>query len=65
MGHVVVLACGLRRRANESKFVPKAPWSLVILLAGLAASAVLMLPERGVAVVGAVPCGIREVGLGC
>jgi SulP family sulfate permease len=41
-----------------SKFLPKVPWSLVILLAGLIASAVLMLPERGVAVVGAVPAGL-------
>jgi len=38
--------------------VPKVPWSLVILLVGLIASAVLMLPERGVAVVGAVPAGL-------
>jgi MFS superfamily sulfate permease-like transporter len=41
-----------------SKFLPKLPWSLVILLAGLIASAVFMLPERGVAVVGAVPAGL-------
>ncbi len=41
-----------------SKFLPKVPWSLVILLVGLIASAVLMLPERGVAVVGAVPAGL-------
>jgi high affinity sulfate transporter 1 len=41
-----------------SRFLPKVPWSLVILLVGLIASAVLMLPERGVAVVGAVPAGL-------
>ena len=41
-----------------SKFLPKVPWSLVILLVGLIASAVLVLPERGVAVVGAVPAGL-------
>ena len=41
-----------------SKFLPRVPWSLVILLVGLIASAVLMLPERGVAVVGAVPAGL-------
>src|SRR6185295_9959147 len=41
-----------------SRFLPKVPWSLVVLLAGLIASAVLMLPARGVAVVGAVPAGL-------
>ena len=41
-----------------SRFVPKVPWSLVVLLVGLVASAVLLLPERGVAVVGAVPAGL-------
>jgi len=41
-----------------SRFLPKLPWSLVILLVGLIASAVLMLPARGVAVVGAVPAGL-------
>jgi MFS superfamily sulfate permease-like transporter len=41
-----------------SRFVPKLPWSLVILLVGLIASAVFMLPARGVAVVGAVPAGL-------
>ena len=44
-----------------SRFLPKVPWSLVVLLAGLIASAVLMLPERGVAVVGAVPAGLPGV----
>jgi high affinity sulfate transporter 1 len=41
-----------------SRFLPNVPWSLVVLLVGLAASAVLFLPGRGVAVVGAVPAGL-------
>jgi len=44
-----------------SRFVPKVPWSLVILVVGLIASAVFLLPERGVAVVGAVPAGLPGV----
>jgi high affinity sulfate transporter 1 len=41
-----------------SRFLPNVPWSLVVLLVGVIASAVLRLPQRGVAVVGAVPAGL-------
>ena len=41
-----------------SRLAPRVPWSLVVLVAGLASSALLGLTGRGVAVVGEVPGGL-------
>ncbi len=46
-----------------SRLAPRIPWGLVVLCGGLAASAALDLPARGVAVVGPVPRGIPTPGL--
>ena len=42
---------------------PRIPWSLVVLVAGLVASAAFDLAARGVAIVGAVPAGLSGFGL--
>jgi SulP family sulfate permease len=41
-----------------SRFAPRVPWALVVLVGGLAASAALGLAASGVAVVGTVPQGL-------
>jgi high affinity sulfate transporter 1 len=41
-----------------SRLAPRVPWSLVVLLGGLAASAALDLAGRGITVVGPVPAGL-------
>ena len=42
---------------------PRAPWSLLVLVGGIAASTWLDLAAHGVAVVGAVPTGLPPIGL--
>ena len=46
-----------------AQLAPRLPWSLIVLVAGLVASAVFDLAARGVAVVGAVPAGLSGFGL--
>ncbi len=43
--------------------VPRLPWGLVVLVAGVAASRLLDLEAEGVAVVGDVPAGLPSIGL--
>ena len=46
-----------------ARLAPRIPWSLVVLVAGLAASAAFDLAARGVAIVGSVPAGLSGFGL--
>ncbi len=56
VGSLVVLFVG-------SHFVPRLPWGLIVLVAGIALSSWLNLAAHGVAVVGAVPQGLPPLGL--
>ena len=44
-------------------FVPRVPWGLVVLVAGISLSSALNLTDLGVATVGAVPQGLPPIGL--
>ena len=46
-----------------NRFVPRVPWGLLVLVAGIGVSTALDLAARGVAVVGAVPAGLPPIGL--
>ena len=50
--------CALLVMFAGSRLVPRAPWSLIVLIGGLVASHALDLAARGVAVVGTVPNGL-------
>jgi sulfate permease, SulP family len=44
-------------------FVPRVPWGLVVLVAGITLSSAVALADRGVATVGTVPQGLPPLGL--
>ena len=46
-----------------AKFVPRVPWGLVVLMAGIGISAAIGLGDRGVIVVGSVPQGLPPLSL--
>ncbi len=46
-----------------ARLAPHVPWSLIVLVAGLATSAAFDLAARGVVVVGSVPAGLSGFGL--
>ncbi len=46
-----------------SRFAPRVPWGLLVLLAGIGLSSALGLAARGVATVGSVPKGLPPLGL--
>ena len=60
---VVVSAVALGVLFGGARVTRQVPWGLVVLLAGLAASAALGLKRHGVEVVGAVPRGLPTPGL--
>ena len=55
LGSLAVLFLG-------SHFLPRVPWGLVVLIAGIALSSALNLVSAGVAIVGAVPLGVPPLG---
>jgi sulfate permease, SulP family len=60
---IVVSAVALAILFGGQRLLPKVPWGLLVLLGGLAASAVLELEAHGVEVVGPVPRGLATPGL--
>jgi sulfate permease, SulP family len=59
----VVAAGCLAVLFGGSRFAPRVPWGLVVLVVGVVASNALHLAERGVAVVAAVPRGLPPLGV--
>jgi len=58
VGGSALLVLGLGRR-----LVPRVPWGLVVLVLGVAASRLLDLEAKGVAMIGDVPAGLPPIGL--
>ncbi len=63
MATVILSAVSLLVLFGGQWLAPRAPWGLVVLLAGIAASSALDLRARGVDVVGPVPRGLPTPGL--
>jgi high affinity sulfate transporter 1 len=56
LGALVILFVG-------SRFAPRVPWGLIVLVGGIALSAALGLADLGVVTVGPVPTGLLPIGL--